>query len=84
MESTLTKSPETTLDRIHEIIRFVSPELDGRYEPADRLGDLGVDSLSLVEVLVQVEKRFDFAMTDDDIAMVETIQDILDVIEQHS
>jgi len=84
METTLIETSNTPLDQVHEIIRYVCPELDGTYEPAESLSDLGVDSMSLMEVLVQIEKRFGFMMTDAEVAVTESIQDVLDVIAQHS
>ncbi|HZP52876.1 acyl carrier protein [Actinocrinis sp.] len=88
MDITLDTTTETTgaavLDRVHEVIRYVTPELDGRYAPEQKLADLGVDSLSLVEMLVQVEKRFGIALDDDEVVQVETIQDILDAVERHA
>jgi acyl carrier protein len=88
MDIALQTSTETAdaevLDRVHEIIRYVTPDLDGVYQPEQHLGnDLGMDSLSLVDVLSQVEKRFGITLDDNEIVQVETIQDILDAIARH-
>jgi acyl carrier protein len=72
----------TTLERLTEIVRYVVPDVSGDIAPAHELtNDLDIDSLSLVEILVQVEKRFQISIEDNEIPKVETVQDILDIID---
>ncbi|WP_330172403.1 acyl carrier protein [Streptomyces sp. NBC_01498] len=74
---------ETTLERVRDIVVYVLPEFEATIAAGDRLEqDLGVDSLSLVEILVQVEKRFDVTLDDSEMIDVESVQDILDIIER--
>lgn len=75
---------ETTLERVREIVVYVMPEFEAGITAGDRLEhDLGVDSLTLVEILVQVEKRFQLSLEDSELIDVESVQDILDLIERH-
>ncbi|MDX3852317.1 acyl carrier protein [Streptomyces sp. AK02-01A] len=73
----------TTLERVNEIVLYVVPDANTGIGPADRLAeDLGIDSLSLVEILIQVEKRFLITVDDSDISRVESVQDILDLVHR--
>ncbi|MCI3224713.1 acyl carrier protein [Streptomyces sp. NP-1717] len=74
---------ETTLERVREIVVYVMPEIQADITAEDRLEeDLGIDSLSLVEILVQVEKRFFLTLDDSELIDVASVQDILDVIQR--
>lgn len=76
-----------TLDRVGEIFLHVVPDLEisEGIDPAARFGrELDIDSLSLVEILIQVEKRFSIEMDDDEIAKVTSVQDILDIIQRRN
>ncbi|AQU65067.1 acyl carrier protein [Streptomyces niveus] len=74
---------ETALERVREIVVYVLPEIQADITAGDRLeADLGIDSLSLVEILVQVEKRFFLTLDDSEMIDVESVQDILDIIQR--
>ncbi|KXK60744.1 MULTISPECIES: acyl carrier protein [Micromonospora] len=80
MNNTL-ESATDTLDRVNEIVLEQVPDLAVRIGPADRFSqDLGIDSLTFVDILVKVEKNFDIEIDDDELASVQTVQDILDLI----
>ncbi|MCP3771232.1 MULTISPECIES: acyl carrier protein [unclassified Streptomyces] len=78
-ESPVTAVP-TTLERVAETILFVVEDTDSPIVPEAALGDLGIDSMSVVEILVQVEKRFGFQLQDAEVTGITTVQDILDAI----
>ncbi|MFC4147679.1 acyl carrier protein [Micromonospora mangrovi] len=72
-----------TLEKVNEIVLEQVPDLEVRIGPAHRLSqDLGIDSLTFVDILVKVEKSFDIEITDDELAAVQSVQDILDLIER--
>ncbi|MFC9607279.1 acyl carrier protein [Streptomyces niveus] len=74
---------ETALERVREIVVYVLPEIQADITAGDRLeADLGIDSLSLVEILVQVEKHFFLTLDDSEMIDVESVQDILDIIQR--
>jgi acyl carrier protein len=54
----------------------VSPE-------ASVVMDLGADSLGLAELAVQLEREFRLEIHDRDMAQVETVADIVRLIEEH-
>ncbi|MEO5878290.1 MAG: acyl carrier protein [Streptosporangiaceae bacterium] len=73
----------TTLDRVNKVVLYVVPELDRAPEPADLFsGDLEVDSLSIVEIMTNIEKEFGVAFEDEEVVAVESVQDILDLIQR--
>ncbi|MDP9241151.1 MAG: acyl carrier protein [Actinomycetota bacterium] len=45
--------------------------------------DLDVDSLSMVEVVVAAEERFDVKIPDDEVKNLRTVGDAVDYIEKH-
>lgn len=42
--------------------------------------DLGIDSLAAVELALELETEFDVTIEDEELAKLETVQDIIDVI----
>ncbi len=45
--------------------------------------DLDVDSLSMVEVVVAAEEKFDVKIPDDEVKNLRTVGDAVDYIEKH-
>ncbi len=43
--------------------------------------DLGIDSLAAVELALELETEFDVRIEDEELAKLETVQDIIDIIE---
>ncbi|MFH8800956.1 acyl carrier protein [Streptomyces sp. NPDC017936] len=82
---TIAESPvtavSTPLERVAETILFVVGDTDSPIVPEASLGaDLGIDSMSVVEILVQVEKRFGFQLQDAEVTTIATVQDVLDAV----
>ena len=44
--------------------------------------DLGIDSLAAVELALELETEFDIRIEDEELAKLETVQDIIDIIEE--
>lgn len=44
--------------------------------------DLGVDSLDLVGVLLSIQDTYDFELTDDEIAKIENVGDVVRLMDQ--
>ncbi|MBQ9864956.1 MAG: acyl carrier protein [Bacteroidales bacterium] len=42
--------------------------------------DLGADSLDIVELIVDVERKYDVHLSDDDTAKIKTVRDIANLI----
>lgn len=70
----------TNQDRLFELLREVlyqEPTLESRF-----VEDLGADSIDTVEIFVQVENEFDIEITDEEAEKIETVQQLLDLIEE--
>ena len=81
------RSGETETDRVLSVVRdFVRRR--GRSEPArpgDSLqGDLGLDSLAVAELLVEVEMAFEVRLGDSVIGELQTVEDVLSVVRKAS
>lgn len=44
--------------------------------------DLGIDSLSAVELALELENEFDVRIEDEELAKLKTVQDIIDIINE--
>jgi acyl carrier protein len=51
-------------------------------ETSELDGDLGADSLDCVELLMEFEREFDIAITDEEAYKVSTVKDIYELIEE--
>ena len=47
----------------------------------DKLEDLGLDSLDLVEVMLRIEKALNIVFATDEIVEAKTVQDVVNLIE---
>lgn len=58
---------ENPFDRYEKILKGILPALpaETRLNPSDRLAELGLDSLLLVQLVVQIEEGFQISLTDD-------------------
>lgn len=50
-----------------------------KYE--DKLDELGLDSLDLVETMLKIEKALDIVFSTDEIVELKTVQDVVNLIE---
>ena len=62
------------VDAINVDEELVTPE-------ANLKDDLGIDSLSAVELALELETEFDIRIEDEELAKLETVQDIMDIVE---
>ena len=57
---------EGPFDRYRRLLIDSTPHLDAdELEPDSRLADLGVDSISLLQLIVQLEQAFDLSIPDE-------------------
>jgi acyl carrier protein len=71
-----------SLAEILEEVAGVKPE-DVSHEKSF-VDDLDVDSLSMVEVAMAVEEKFDAKIPDDELSNLKTVGDAIRYIEKHS
>ncbi len=51
---------------------------------ASFMDDLGADSLDTVELVMALEEEFDIEISDEDAEKIQTVQDAVDYITEHS
>lgn len=70
------------LEQIRELIVEALNIEGDQITPNARLKeDLDIDSLSAVELVLELEEAFDVKIEDDELANFKTVQDIIDAIE---
>ena len=45
-----------------------------------KISDIGLDSLDMVEITMELEERFDVSIEDEEIANVKTVSDIVELV----
>ena len=70
-------------DQVHVLVRDFVHDLHGEPEQAvaadATLDELGVDSMSLVDLLMKIEREFGVAIPDEDLPRIETVGDLVEV-----
>ena len=72
-------------DRIYDKVIKTITEISG-HSPTDLSGgtelimDLGLDSLAMFEIVIELEETFDMRISDEDVDRVKTIDDIVEFI----
>jgi acyl carrier protein len=83
MTSVVTTTAGITLDQVSDVVLAVAPGLDAPIDPAARLGaDLGVDSLSIVDIVVKIEQVFGITIDDSEFDRFQSVQDIFHLVQQ--
>lgn len=70
------KIKEIIVETINVDEELITPE-------ATLMEDLGIDSLSAVELAMELETEFDIRIEDDELANLKTVQDIIDVVKKN-
>lgn len=51
-------------------------------EKSDFIADLGVDSLDMIEIVMDIEKEFGLKVKDEEIPEIKTVGDLVDKVEE--
>ncbi|MCR5452524.1 MAG: acyl carrier protein [Lachnospiraceae bacterium] len=65
------------------IVEMLSVDEDQVTPDANLVDDLGADSLSIVELHMEIEEQFGVKIPDEEVEKLHTVQDILDAVEAH-
>ncbi|POM23158.1 Acyl carrier protein [Actinomadura rubteroloni] len=65
---------------ITKLIHREVPELTGDLSAADDFGTLGIDSMTMVDLMVAAEREFGVEIADDRLADVATVGDLVDIV----
>jgi acyl carrier protein len=78
-------TPEEVLEGLAEIVNEVAGvEVEDVQLDKSFIGDLDVDSLSMVEVVVAAEEKFDVKIPDDEVKNLSTVGDAVNYILAHA
>ena len=76
---------KTVEEQVKEIIvEQLSVNAEEVVPEASFVDDLGADSLDLVELIMVMEEKFGQEIPDDDAAKLQSVQDAIDYIKEHS
>ncbi|MFI6012100.1 acyl carrier protein [Streptomyces sp. NPDC051243] len=79
------RSKREILDGLADIVNEIAGiPTEDVHMSASFTEDLDIDSLSMVEVIVASEERFDVRIPDDDVRFLVTVRDAVDYIARHS
>lgn len=69
------------MDKIEEIrIKLAKAAHKEKVSDEDKIRELGLDSLDIVELLLQLEEEYDVHFDDVDMGQIATVKDLLDEI----
>jgi acyl carrier protein len=72
-------------ERVKQIvIEQLCVEEDQVSNESSFMEDLGADSLDTVELVMALEEEFDIEIADEDAEKIQTVQDAIDYITEHS
>ena len=75
----------SNLDRIKEIIsEELRLDVSNITPESHVVNDLNFDSLDSVQIVLELEQEFDIEVSDDEIDNIQTVQDIIDLVENLS
>ncbi|MEV6982711.1 phosphopantetheine-binding protein [Sphaerisporangium sp. NPDC051017] len=70
--------PEYVSELIDEFVADLAPDVRRPVPPTAALKDVGIDSLSLMDLLSLLERRTGVEIPDDALPEISTVQDLLD------
>ena len=71
------------LSVLRDFMAEFNPSLPEEIDPSMQvIADLGFNSLTLIELVNDAEDRFDIVIDDEELARIETVGDILEMLEQ--
>lgn len=73
---------EDQIKKINSVLKSqkININLDDDNELNKTLSDVGIDSLSALGIIVNLEEKFDVHLDDEKIAKIKTIKDLLDLL----
>jgi acyl carrier protein len=79
------KQMASIAERVKQIVaEQLGVDEDQVTNEASFMEDLGADSLDTVELVMALEEEFDIEISDEDAEKIQTVQDAVDYINEHS
>ena len=73
------------LERVKKIIAAQLGIDEGKIKPETRiLEDLQADSLDMIEMITEIESEFNISISDEEIATLRTVKDVVDFCNKQS
>lgn len=69
---------------LKEVADFFKLSADQVNEDMDFFDDLGADSLDSIELVLEIEKRVDIELTDEDIDSIRKVKDLIRLVEDYA
>jgi len=67
---------------VYQVIKEILSDDEAKLVPTAKLiDDLGADSLSAVEIVMELEKKLDITIDDSEVDKIVTIQDVINIVE---
>ena len=63
------------------VINIINEELGVEATEEDTFEDLYMDSLDLVEIIIECEQEFSYSITDDKVQNLKTVEDLVNLIK---
>jgi len=70
------------IDIEERVIEIVSNFLDCEVTKEESFVNLGVDSLDIIEIIVECEQEFNIAITDNKIQKLKTVEDLVKLVQE--
>jgi acyl carrier protein len=77
-------APNQTLMRVAVIVSAVSERHIQQCTPGARWNDIGVDSLSLAEILTACEREFNCDLPDGECEYLSTVGELASLVQKHT
>jgi acyl carrier protein len=68
--------------RMFELVEQLTEQQIDEKDMDKPLTNLGVDSLTALELAVYLEREFGYRLSEDELAQIQTLQDILEIIRK--
>lgn len=65
------------------IISEIEKKLKKKININSTAKDLGIDSLEMLNYIVEIEEKFEIKISDDDLFKIETISDLILIVEKY-
>lgn len=69
---------------LKEVADFFKKSVDEINEDMDFFDDLGADSLDSIELVLEIEKRVDIELSDEDIDSIRKVKDLIQLVEDYA
>jgi acyl carrier protein len=71
-----------TIDKVKTILaEQLDYAIEDLHDSSDVMGDLGADSLDIVDVVMAIEEEFGIEVPDEDVPQLKTINDIANYVD---